>query len=178
MGWAKNGEFAGTASSNRGITGVQVKVTYKGAPAPGSSSLPAFTTQLPQMYSEAGWMGRHIVDVARSTPSPGGGLCALWISRVFDRAGLGYESADARDFYWNDCVSSNLNDLKVGMILATPSHSHTYLGGIYGHVAVYIGDGMVMDNVGRVRTIGLSWWIDYYTNPYTVKWGYYNRRPF
>lgn len=178
MGWAKNGEFAGTTGSNRSITGIQVKVTYKGAPVPGASSLPAFSTQLPQLYSEAGWMGRHIVDVARSTPSPGGGLCALWISQVFDRAGLGYESADARDFYWNDCVSSNLNDLKVGMILATPSHSHTYLGGIYGHVAVYIGDGMVMDNVGTVRIIGLDWWISYYTNPYTVKWGYYNRRPF
>ena len=115
---------------------------------------------------------RSIVQAAYATPSPGGGLCAMWVSQVYSRAGLGYPDGNACDMFWNYCSSSNLYDLKVGMIIAVPSHMHTYLGGIYGHVCIYVGNDTVIDNVGYVRTMPLIEWLDYYTTTHSPKWGW------
>lgn len=120
---------------------------------------------------------RRIVEAARVTPSPGGGLCAMWVSQVFSRAGLGYPEGNACDMFWQWCSRSDLRELKVGMIVAIPSHTHTYLGGIYGHVCIYIGGGMIMDNVGYVRTMPLNDWLEYYTTTYSPKWGWCNNQP-
>lgn len=120
---------------------------------------------------------RRIVEAARVTPSPGGGLCAMWVSQVFSRAGLGYPEGNACDMFWQWCSRSDLRELKVGMIVAIPSHTHTYLGGIYGHVCIYIGGGMIMDNVGHVRTMSLNDWLEYYTTTYSPKWGWCNNQP-
>lgn len=120
---------------------------------------------------------RRIVEAARVTPSPGGGLCAMWVSQVFSRAGLGYPEGNACDMFWQWCSRSDLRELKVGMIVAIPSHTHTYLGGIYGHVCIYIGEGMIMDNVGHVRTMSLNGWLEYYTTTYSPKWGWCNNQP-
>lgn len=114
----------------------------------------------------------RVVSAAYSTPSPGGGLCAMWVSQVFQRAGLGYPSGDACDMYWQWCDKSDLRDLRVGMIIAIPSHTHTYMGGLYGHIGIYIGNGIVMDNVGYVRTTPLNEWIAYYTTSYSPQWGW------
>ena len=43
---------------------------------------------------------RRIVDAAYRTPSPGSGLCAMWVSQVFSRAGLGYPDGNACDMFW------------------------------------------------------------------------------
>ena len=67
-------------------------------------------------------------------PSPGGGLCSEWVSEVFEAAGYRHVYADACDDYWWFCNSGNISDLKVGMIIAVPSHTHSYLASIYGHV--------------------------------------------
>lgn len=120
---------------------------------------------------------RRIVEAARVTPSPGGGLCAMWVSQVFSRADLGYPEGNACDMFWQWCSRSDLRELKVGMIVAIPSHTHTYLGGIYGHVCIYIGGGMIMDNVGYVRTMPLNDWLEYYTTTYSPKWGWCKNRP-
>lgn len=120
---------------------------------------------------------RRIVEAARVTPSPGGGLCAMWVSQVFSRVGLGYPEGNACDMFWQWCSRSDLRELKVGMIVAIPSHTHTYLGGIYGHVCIYIGGGMIMDNVGYVRTMSLNDWLEYYTTTYGPKWGWCNNQP-
>lgn len=42
------------------------------------------------------------------------------------------------------------------MILAVNSSPSSARGCIYGHVAVCIGDGLVMDNIGGIRTISLD----------------------
>lgn len=116
----------------------------------------------------------YIVDIARKTPSPGGGLCSEWVDNVFEQAGFERAGGDACDDYWWFGKSSDLTELKKGMVIAVPSHTHTYLGGIYGHVCIYIGDGKIMDNVGYIRTTTLSYWLDYYSTTYTPKWGWYN----
>ena len=84
-----------------------------------------------------------ILGACHSVGSPGRGLCAMWVSRVFSRAGLGYLSGNANDMYYAWCTSSNRAHLKPGMIVATPSHPHTYMGRIYGHVGIYVGGGKI-----------------------------------
>ena len=77
----------------------------------------------------------------------------------------------------NYCHSTDRNELKVGMVLAVTSHPHTIMGYIYGHIAIYIGDGKVMDNVGVIRTKTLDEWVSHYGASEPVKWGWYDNRP-
>lgn len=125
-----------------------------------------------QAYALANDRQKRIVSIAQSTPSPGAGLCAMWVSRVFADAGYGYEEGDACDMFWKRCYESDLNNLLVGMIVAVPSHPHTSAGYRWGHIGIYIGNGLVMDNVGQIRTISLSSWLSYYGATYQPKWGW------
>lgn len=47
-----------------------------------------------QPYTDANGAQRGLVDIAYSTPAPGGDLCSAWISRVFNAAGYGYAYGD------------------------------------------------------------------------------------
>lgn len=135
------------------------------------------TTSIPgtgQSAINAGNAQQRVVDYAYSTPSPGGGLCAWWVSDVFERAGFGNVPGNADDQYANWCTSSNKADLKVGMIIAVPSHPHTSAGRIYGHVGIYVGDNIVRDNIGYIRTIDVDEWISYYGVTATPRWGWAN----
>lgn len=150
----------------------------KGQSAPGENTYSSFyTTALPQRSSHANSRQRAILNAAHVVPSPGSGLCAEWVARVFDRCGYGNVHKNADEYYWSFCRSSNQAELKVGMAIAVPSHSHTIAGSKWGHVCIYIGDGKVMDNVGRIRTIGLDDWLTYYRTTYTPKWGWYRNMP-
>lgn len=126
-----------------------------------------------QPYADANGAQRRLVDIAYSTPSPGFNLCSEWISRVFNAAGYGYANGDACDMFWSYCHDSNRANLKVGMIIAVPSHSNTWAGSIWGHIAIYIGDGKVIENIGRVNVRGLDDWVNYYGTTYTPLWGWY-----
>lgn len=123
----------------------------------------------------AAWLdevGDSIATSAREVPSPGSNYCAMWVSQVYAHAGLGYIGGNACDQYHAWCWSSDIDELKVGMIVAVPSHPHTYMGSIYGHVGIYVGDGEVMDNVGYVRTIALDEWLSYYGETQEPRWGF------
>lgn len=122
--------------------------------------------------ASAGEKGSAIVSACGRVGSPGVGLCAMWVSRVYNAAGLGYPGGNANNMYWNFCKSSNKGDLEPGMIVAVSSHSHTSAGRTYGHVGIYVGNGTVMDNVGYIRTIGLDSWISYYSDTVTPRWGW------
>ena len=122
----------------------------------------------------AGTAQQRVVDSAYSTPSPGAGLCAGWVSMVFANAGFGSVPGNADDQYANWCTSSSKSNLKVGMIIAVPSHPHTSAGRIYGHVGVYVGDNTVRDNVGYIRSIDVDQWISYYGPTSTPRWGWAN----
>ena len=125
-----------------------------------------------QDYNAASAEQKRIVDACYATPSPGYGLCAAWITYVYQNAGLAAPTGNADDMFWNYCTSSNKDDLKVGMLVAVPSWTGTEAGRDYGHVAIYIGDGLVMDNVGYIRTITLDSWIATYGDTYTPRWGF------
>ena len=115
---------------------------------------------------------KAVVQACKTTPSPGRGLCAAWVSSVIENAGIGSWNGDACDLYWNWCSSTDLTKLRPGMIVAVSSHSHTAAGKIWGHVAVYVGDGKVMDNVGSIRTMGFYDWIAWYGDVVLPKWGW------
>lgn len=115
---------------------------------------------------------RDLVSVAYSTPSPGAGLCAMWVSQVFSRAGYRYAGGNADDMYWRWCHSSDRAQLRVGMVIAVPSHSHSRMGSIYGHIGIYVGRGQVRDNIGVIRDSPLDEWIRYYSTTEVVRWGY------
>ena len=131
------------------------------------------TIAFEQPYADANGAQRRLVNIACSTPTPGANLCSAWISRVFNAAGYGYAYGDACDMFWAYCHDSNRANLKVGMIVAVPSHSHNWAGSRWGHIAIYIGDGKVIENIGRVNVRGLNDWVNYYGTTYTPLWGWY-----
>ena len=115
---------------------------------------------------------QRVVAACHSVGSPGNGLCAMWVSQVFSRAGFPYVSGNANDMYNAYCTSSNKANLKVGMVVAVSTHPHTSAGRTYGHIGIYVGDNQVMDNVGFIRTIGIDEWIAYYGSTVTPRWGW------
>ena len=55
---------------------------------------------------------------------------------------------------------NSVSDIKPGMIIAVESSSSgTTAGRIYGHIGVYLGDGLVHHNVGYIKTDTVSSWV-------------------
>ena len=115
-----------------------------------------------------------VVNACYSTPSPGAGLCAGWCSNVMANAGYGYVSGNANDMYAEFCFSSNRADLMPGMAVAVSTHPNSVMGRIYGHIGMYIGGGMMMDNIGYIRTISVDEWCAYYGGTVAPRWGWLN----
>mgnify|MGYP002537229256 FL=1 len=174
LGWTKNGAVAGSTGYGTHVQAVQVRLTRKGANAPGSIVSPCLLGQ-PSAFANP--MQKKIVDLARQVPSPGPGLCSEWIADIYERAGFRNVHTDACDYYWDYCKFTDYSQLKVGMVIAVPSHTHTRMGSIYGHVCLYIGNNQVMDNVGQIRTLDMAYWLDYYSTSYNPKWGWYDNVP-
>ncbi len=174
LGWTKNGAVAGSTGYGTHVQAVQVRLTRKGANAPGSTVSPCLLGQ-PSAFANP--MQKKIVDLARQVPSPGPGLCSEWIADIYERAGFRNVHTDACDYYWDYCKFTDYSQLKVGMVIAVPSHTHTRMGSIYGHVCLYIGNNQVMDNVGQIRMLDMAYWLDYYSTSYKPKWGWYDNVP-
>lgn len=174
LGWAKDGAVAGSTGYGVHVQAVQVRLTRKGANTPGTTISPCL---LGQPSTLANPMQKKIVELARQVPSPGPGLCSEWIADIYERAGFRNVHTDACDYYWDYCKYTDYSHLKVGMVIAVPSHTHTRMGSIYGHVCLYIGNNQVMDNVGRIRTLDMAYWLNYYSTSYKPKWGWYDNVP-
>lgn len=126
-----------------------------------------------QEYEASDDIQKKIVDSCYITPSPGKGWCAMWVSQVYQNAGLGYIGGNACDLYRRYAFTSDPSKLKVGMlVMVESSSSGTEAGLRYGHVGIYIGDGKVMDNVGKVRVTTLDDWIKTYCKNSPVGFGY------
>lgn len=119
----------------------------------------------------------QIVGRCYNVPSPGVGLCSEWVSEVFYPVLGSYPNGDACDMFWNWCHSRDISQLKIGMIVAVPTHTHTNAGARWGHIAIYVGNGMVMDNIGYIRTTSLAWWLNYYHTTATPQWGWVLNTP-
>lgn len=120
--------------------------------------------------------GQAIANTASWTPASPPSYCAAWISSIYSNAGYPYISMNADDMYWAYCSSSDREEIIPGMIIAVPSHTHTKMGGIYGHVGIIVSiDGNLYvkhSSSGRVLTWTLDEWISYYDTTYTPQWGF------
>lgn len=126
-----------------------------------------------QDYEASSDIQKKIVDACYITPSPGKGWCAMWVSQVYQNAGLGYIGGNACDLYKRYAFTSDTSKLEVGMlVMVESSSSGTDAGLRYGHVGIYIGDGKVIDNVGKVRVTTLDNWIKTYCKNSPVGFGY------
>ncbi len=87
------------------------------------------------------------------------GYCAKWVSGVYQAAGLGYPGGHAIDYWnnWSYSGSTSMDNIPVGAVVVG-SGSGSELANQYGHVGVYLGNGMVADNVGYHRIISLEDW--------------------
>lgn len=124
-------------------------------------------------YEASSDVQKAIVDAAKRVPSPGSGLCAGWVSQVYVAAGLGPVYGNADDMYYAYCTSSDRSQLKVGMLIGTPSNPYSIASLIYGHVGIYIGDGLVMSNLsGTITTQTLDDFIAVQGVTHQVRWGF------
>ncbi|HEO1850510.1 TPA: CHAP domain-containing protein [Streptococcus agalactiae] len=124
-------------------------------------------------YEASSDVQKKIVNAAYITPSPGAGWCAMWVSQVYQNAGLGCIGGNANDMYRNHTFTSDRSKLKVGMLVAVESSSSGGQAGLtYGHVGIYIGDGKVMDNIGVVRVTTLDDWIATFCKHHPVGFGF------
>lgn len=134
-------------------------------------------------YDSAEPWQKAIVDAADPaiTPSPGEGWCAMWVSRVYVHAGFPYPGGNADDMYRNWCHSADRSQLKVGMMVAVdqyltkgPAHAGYTPDGrpLSYHVGIYMGNGMVRDNIGPITDTPLDEWIATYGNYHEVRWGF------
>ncbi|CRR00949.1 conjugative transposon membrane protein [Streptococcus equi subsp. equi] len=124
-------------------------------------------------YEASSEVQKKIVNAAYITPSPGAGWCAMWVSQVYQNAGLGFIGGNACDMYRNYTFTSDRSKLKVGMLVAVESSSSgSSLGVTYGHVGIYIGDGKVMGNIGHIRVTTLDDWIATFCKHHPVGFGF------
>lgn len=166
LNWARNGATAGSVGQGLHIEAYEVVLRVKGQAAPGETLAPVYVN--PTAGQAA------VIDAAKSVPSPGNGLCAMWVSQVFERAGQPYALGNANDMYYSYCTTSDESAIKPGMVVAVAKHNHTYMGSIYGHIGVYVGNGQIMDNIGYIRTINFHEWTNWYGEVVPPKWGWFN----
>ena len=93
----------------------------------------------------------QIVGRCYNVPSPGVGLCSEWVSEVFYPVLGSYPNGDACDMFWNWCHSRDISQLKVGMIVAVPTHTHTNAGARWGHIAIYVGKHRCTRGTNKIK---------------------------
>lgn len=122
----------------------------------------------------------RLKDAMNSTPFPGNELCATWVSQVFLKVLGQYYGGNGNDQIAAYAHSSNLADLKPGMIIGDTWNRYGYYGPSCGHVAIYAGKGIVYSSEsGGIQTYTLDNFIATYGPPNgsTVTWGWMGNVP-
>ena len=111
-----------------------------------------------------------VVEVAQNSASYGisaqAGYCQAWVYQVYYKAGAcpaGTSVCRAVHAGQKWGVSTDWSQIQVGATV------YGYSGSKYGHVGIYIGDGIVAHNVGGVAFTDLDEWIKTYKG---VCWGW------
>lgn len=111
-----------------------------------------------------------VVEVAQNSASYGisaqAGYCQAWVYQVYYKAGVcpaGTSVCCAVHAGQKWGVSTDWSQIQVGATV------YGYSGSKYGHVGIYIGDGIVAHNVGGVAFTDLDEWIKTYKG---VCWGW------
>lgn len=85
--------------------------------------------------------------------------CAGWVSGVYQASGLPYVGGNAIDM-WNNYKgtgSTDKSNIPPGAIVVGSGSGSA--GATYGHVGIYIGNGLVAENIGHHNITSLDSWI-------------------
>lgn len=112
-------------------------------------------------------MMQKISDIARNnagtypcTPD----MCAAWVTGVYQAAGASIVPYGNAIDMWNvfkNTGSTDMSNIPPGAIVCGSGKG--YMGSLYGHVGVYIGNGMVANNIGRFSIESLQSWCAWQT---------------
>lgn len=132
----------------------ETKIIIKPEPKP--------VTRPSSQFASIANLQERVVAIAKSnqgTRPCTGGWCAAWVSGIYEAAGLGYPGGNAIDYWtrWSSSGSTSMDNIPIGAVVVG-SGSGSAAGNKYGHVGIYLGDGMVADNVGYHRIISLDEW--------------------
>lgn len=113
---------------------------------------------------------KKIVAVATNSAKYGisahSGYCQAWVADVYQAVtgsrGSAHCALCAADMW---AVSSNFSQIPVGATV------YGYSSSKYGHVGIYIGNGMVAHNIGEIKIQSLESWIKSYKG---FAWGFEN----
>ena len=90
---------------------------------------------------------KAIIEACAATAPAPAGYCATWVTNVYSALGI-KAYGNANDMWADLCLYDQRADLMPGMIIAV-EHAGTdekSAGYIYGHVGIYLGNGMVIDS--------------------------------
>lgn len=110
---------------------------------------------------------QRIVDIAKNnqgaypcTPD----MCAAWVTGVYQAAGAGVIPYGNAIDMWNTYSrtgSASMENIPPGAIVCGSGSGA--MGSVYGHVGIYLGNGMVANNVGHFSIETLSDWCAWQT---------------
>ena len=136
-----------------------------------------------QSYEDATEAQKNIVDIINN-PSiykdTRPNYCQAYVNDVFQAADIisdRYACATEARWGTGDTLSTDLENIPVGACLFSDRSNPPVPCGDHdaGHVAIYIGDGMVVHNVGGVQTISVDDWISQWSvDGRNVTWGWIN----
>ena len=125
--------------------------------------------------AEPGSLAAVLNWASLKTASMGPGMCAAWVTKVFQNAGVSSACGDACDMYYKWCTSNNRDELKPGMIIATPSLGGSADALRYGHIGIYVGNGKVWQSLsGVVKESNLDDFLDMMNAVSEARWGWFD----
>ena len=120
---------------------------------------------------------KKLIEAANNTGWPGQSLCATWTTNVFRNAfGVSFNGDGGDQYRMISNKSQDKDDLQIGMIVACAA-TGTQAGSTYGHTAIYVGDGYVMESLsGGVQMTQIDDWIRMHpgssSKPNSYAWGW------
>ena len=78
------------------------------------------------------------------------GYCAKWVAGIYANSGATRPHGDAKEYWykWKSTGSSDKTNIPLGAAVITDGAS---VNSNYGHIGIYIGNGMVASNIGGVK---------------------------
>lgn len=140
---------ARTASAN---TSSSSSAASGGSSSDASSSQSSYTPSV-TTNSTAG-LAQTIATNARNNNGwypAAAGMCAQWVAGIYAQSGAGRPYGNAIDYWnkWSYSGSTSKYDIPVGA--AVISSGAGVLAATYGHIGIYLGNGMVASNIGGVK---------------------------
>lgn len=173
------GKLIGTSSYYFGGGNITIGNIGKSYCPPGDEWSKGVSQFVKEMYESIGItiyavggneLQAKVVEVAQNSASYGisaqAGYCQAWVYQVYYKAGAcpaGTSVCCAVHAGQKWGVSTDWSQIQVGATV------YGYSGSKYGHVGIYIGDGIVAHNVGGVAFTDLDEWIKTYKG---VCWGW------